>query len=251
MIGPLTRAGRFLRWFLRPFASQEPSFYRAVTACLLAAGLFWQMNALNKTYTTRLELPITWRFDTARFVPLRALPRGLPVTVTGQGWRLLRANLGLGIRPLELHPVPRGGTRYLPAAAHRDVQNSLEPLKMDEWPGDTLRLTFDRRATRRLTLALAEYPASGASEARTSSRAQRNYVTRCEPATVLVRGPASVVAGLPDPWLLVMEEFPAPGDSVEQLVPLRGLPPQVVPNVREVRLRLRTTVPAARRNQQQ
>jgi len=48
-----------------------------------------------------------------------------------------------------------------------------------------------------------------------------------------------------------MEEFPAPGDSVEQLVPLRGLPPQVVPNVREVRLRLRTTVPAARRNQQQ
>lgn len=251
MVGPLTRAGRFLRWFLRPFASQEPSFYRAVTACLLAAGLFWQMNALNKTYTTRLELPVAWRFDTARFVPLRALPSGLPVIVTGQGWRLLRANLGLGIRPLELRPVPRGGTRYLPAAAHRDVQNSLEPLKMDEWPGDTLRLTFDRRATRRLALVLAELPADGPPDAHpVPSRTQRRYVTRWEPATILVSGPASVLAGLPDPWPLAVEEFPAPGDSVDQLVPLRGLPPQVLPDVREVRLRLRTVVPTARHNRQ-
>ncbi len=253
MIGPLTRAGRFLRWFLRPFASQEPSFYRAVTACLLAAGLFWQMNALNKTYTTRLELPVAWRFDTARFVPLRALPRRLPVIVTGQGWRLLRANLGVGVRPLELHPVSRGGTRYLPAAAHRDVQNSLEPLKMDEWPGDTLRLTFDRRVTRRFTLALAEPPTTVTPAARQAGRqAQQRYVARWEPATVLLRGPASVVAALPDPWPLVAEELPAPGDSTEQLMPLRGLPPQVVPNVREVRLHLRASVPSsARRSRQQ
>ena len=113
MIGPLTRAGRFLRWCLRPFAIQEPSFYRAVTACLLAAGLFWQMNALNKTYTTRLNVPLAWRFDTARYVPLRPLPTALPVVVTGEGWRLLRANLGLGVKPLELRPASRRGTRYL------------------------------------------------------------------------------------------------------------------------------------------
>ena len=73
MIGPLTPAGRLLRWFVRPFASREPSFYRAVTACLLAASVFWQMNALNKTYTTELNYPLAWRYDARRYVPLQPL----------------------------------------------------------------------------------------------------------------------------------------------------------------------------------
>ena len=98
MDGPLTRASRLLRWFVRPFQGQEPSFYRAVTACLLAAGLFWQMNALNKTYTTRLDYPLAWHYDSVHYVPLRPLPVALPVTVTGQGWQLLRANMGWGTR---------------------------------------------------------------------------------------------------------------------------------------------------------
>ena len=244
MTGPLTRAGRLLRWFLRPFASQEPSFYRAVTACLLAAGLFWQMNALNKTYTTRLDLPLAWRFDTARFVPLRPLPPTLPVTATGQGWRLLRANLGLGLRPLELHPAPRRGTRYLPAGVRRDVQNALEPLKVEEWPGDTLRLAFDRRATRRLTLALA---ADTADAAAGKFGLRRRYVARFEPATLLVRGPATVLARLPDPLPLLPDGFPAPGDSADQTLTLRTLPPQVRPAVAQVRLRLRAVVAPRRK----
>lgn len=247
MIGPLTRAGRFLRWFLRPFASQEPSFYRAVTACLLAAGLFWQMNALNKTYTTRLNVPLAWRFDTARYVPLRPLPTALPVVVTGEGWRLLRANLGLGVKPLELRPASRRGTRYLPAAAHRDAQASLEPLKLDEWPGDTLRLSFDRRATRRLTLALADAPAALAPETPPAARNRPRYAARFEPNTVVVRGPASVIAALPDPWPLAPEALPAPGDSANQVLALPGLPPQVLANVREVRLRLRALPALPRR----
>ena len=242
MTGPLTRAGRLLRWFLRPFVSQEPSFYRAVTACLLAAGLFWQMNALNKTYTTRLDLPLTWRFDTARFVPLRPLPRGLPVTVTGQGWRLLRANLGVGLRLLELRPVPRGGTRYLPAGVRRDVQNALDPLKVEEWPGDTLRLTFDRRATRRLTLALAPDTAAAARKLRPRPR----YAARFEPATVLVRGPATAVAGLPNLLPLQPAEFPAPGDSTEQTLSLSALPPQVRSGTAQVRLYLKAAATGRR-----
>ena len=104
MVGPLTPAGRLLSWFVRPFASQEPSFYRAVTACLLAAAVFWQMNALNKTYTTELDYPLVWTYNTRRFVPLEALPTSVPVTVTGQGWRLLRCNLKVGVRPAELRP---------------------------------------------------------------------------------------------------------------------------------------------------
>ena len=203
MDGPLNRAGWLLRWFVRPFAGQEPSFYRAITACLLAAGLFWQMNALNKTYTTRLNYPLAWHYDSVHYVPMRPLPAALPVTVTGQGWRLLRANLGWGTHPADLRPVPLPGTRYLPATAwRRGLQNALEGVQITEWAGDTLRLTFDRYASRQLPLAL---PPDSA----------RRYRASFTPAVVTFRGPASLVQALPNPYLIAPPQASAPGKAEE------------------------------------
>ena len=188
MEGPLTRAGTLLRWFVRPFAGQEPSFYRAITACLLAAGLFWQMNALNKTYTTRLNFPLAWHYDSVRYVPLRPLPAKVAVTVTGQGWRLLRANMGWGTHPADLRPVPYPGTRYLPDETwRRGLQSALEGVQVNEWSGDTLRLTFDRYASRRLPLTL---PADSA----------RRYKATFTPAAVTFRGPSSLMQTLPNSY---------------------------------------------------
>jgi len=200
--GPWARAGRLGRWLVHPLIRHEPGFYRAVAVCVLAAGVFWQMNALNKTYSTRLSCPLAWRYDTAHYVSLRPLPAAVPVVVTGQGWRLLRANLGLGLHPAELRPVPRPGTRYLAASTwQHSLQTALEGLQVDEWASDTLRLTFDRYATRRLPLALAA-PDSGRAPA---------YKARFEPATLVFRGPASVVARLPSPYPVALPAGTGPG----------------------------------------
>ncbi|MDO7850948.1 hypothetical protein [Hymenobacter convexus] len=214
MAGPLTRAGRLVRWFVRPFAGQEPSFYRAVTACLLAAGLFWQMNALNKTYTTRVSCPLAWHYDSARYVPLRPLPAALPVTVTGQGWRLLRANMGWGTHPADLRPVPLPGTRYLPPEAwRRGLQTALEGVQVNEWAGDTLRLTFDRYATRRLPLVLV-------------SDSAREHSVRLTPAVVAFRGPATLVNALPSPYPVSLPPGTADtnGTEVDLVAPARVRP---------------------------
>ena len=223
MNGPLTRAGGLLRWFVRPFAGQEPSFYRAITACLLAASLFWQMNALNKTYTTRLNYPLTWHYDSVHYVPLRTLPARLPVSVTGQGWRLLRANLGWGTHPADLRPVPLPGTRYLPAGAwRRGLQNALEGVQVSEWAGDTLRLTFDRYASRRIELGL---PADSV----------RLYKASFEPAIISFRGPASMINALPSPYPIALPPTPARGSSEEVEVAVKA-PARVRPSVATVRL---------------
>ena len=223
MVGPLTRAGRFVRWFARPFVSQEPSFYRAAAACLLASGVFWQMNALNKTYTTRISCPLQWHYDTARYVALRPLPAAVPVTVKGQGWRLLRANLGLGIRPAALRPRARVGTRYLPAAAwQQSLRAALEGLEVSEWAGDTLRLTFDRLRTRTLPLALAP----------DSTHA---YTARFTPARLAFRGPASVLAALPSPYPVALPARRKPGPM--QLTV--AVPPLVRPHAATVQAELR------------
>ena len=224
MDGPLTRAGTLLRWFVRPFAGQEPSFYRAITACLLAASLFWQMNALNKTYTTKLDFPLAWHYDSARYVPLRPLPARVAVSVTGQGWRLLRANLGWGTHPADLRPVPLPGTRYLPDEAwRRGLQNALEGVQVNEWSGDTLRLTFDRIATRRLPLML---PADSA----------RRYKATLTPAVVTFRGPSSLVQALPSPYPVPMPAPDKDGNAEAALIaPVRMRASAVSVHVHAVR----------------
>ena len=230
---PWVRAGRLGRWLVHPFISQEPVFYRAAAVCLFAAVLFWQMNALNKTYSTRLSCPLVWHYDTARYVSLRPLPAAVPVVVTGQGWRLLRANLGMGLRPAELRPVPRPGTHYLSASTwQHSLQTALEGLKVDEWASDTLRLTFDRYATRRLPLVLAA-PDSGRTPA---------YTARFEPASLMFRGPASVVARLPSPYPVAVPAGTGPGAA--RLVV--QAPPLVQPAAAQVRAELRARQPSRR-----
>lgn len=232
MPGPLNRAARLVRWFLRPFAGKEPSFYRAVTACLLAAGLFWQMNALNKTYTTRLNYPLPRHYDSSRYVPKRPLPAALPVTVTGEGWRLLRANLGWGTLPADLRPVPLPGTRYLPADAwRRGLQTALEGVQVNEWAGDTLRLTFDRYATRQLPLAL---PPDSA----------RRYTAHFTPAVVTFRGPASLVNQLPNPYPVVLSSSLASAEEVDVVV---LAPARVRPSVRQANMEYQRRPDAAPR----
>ncbi|MFD2719207.1 hypothetical protein ACFST9_10815 [Hymenobacter monticola] len=221
MAGPLTRASRLVRWFVRPFAGQEPSFYRAVTACLLAAGLFWQMNALNKTYTTRVSCPLAWHYDSARYVPLRPLPTALPVTVTGQGWRLLRANMGWGTHPADLRPVPLPGTRYLPPEAwRRGLQIALEGVQVNEWAGDTLRLTFDRYATRRLPLVLV-------------SDSAQEKAAHLTPAVAAFRGPATLINALPSPYPVALPPGTPDTDGTEVAL---VAPAQVRPSVSSVRV---------------
>ncbi len=224
MAGPLSRAGQLAGWFVRPFAGQEPSFYRAVTACLLAAVFFWQMNALNKTYTTRLDYPLAWRYDSARYVPLRPLPEALPVTVTGQGWRLLRANMGWGTQPAVLRPVPLPGTRYLPADVwRRGLQTALEDVQVTEWAGDTLRLTFDRFATRQLYLSLPRDSA-------------RRFRARFTPAAVTFSGPASLVNALPDPYIVVPHALARHDEETEVQVTVET-PSRVRASVPSVQMR--------------
>ncbi|MDO7873212.1 hypothetical protein Q5H93_00600 [Hymenobacter sp. ASUV-10] len=236
MEGPLSRASRLLRWFVRPFAGQEPSFYRAVTACLLASGLFWQMNALNKTYTTRLNFPLRWHYDTAQYVPLRPLPSQLPVTVTGRGWRLLRANLGWGVQPAELRPKTMPGTRYLPAKVwRRALQTGLEGLEVNESASDTLRLTFDRYATRRLPLTLSQATADSA----------QTYTARFTPSVLTFRGPSSVISQLPNPYPIVL--VGAPADPDENLELAVSLPALVRASARFVLAKVQPRQPDSRR----
>lgn len=226
MAGPLTPAGRLLRWFVRPFASQETSFYRAVTACVLAAGVFWQMNALNKTYTTELDYPLVWRYDARRYVPLQPLPATVPVTVTGQGWRLLRCNLKIDVRPAELRPRAVLSLREVSAPAlRRSLEAAFENLQLKPVAAAPLPVAFDRLGTRRLPLTLAP------------NDSVRPYAVRFIPESLTFSGPASLLARLPSPYPVALPAAPAGSSTGEVQLPVAA-PPGVQVSAALVQVRL-------------
>jgi hypothetical protein len=235
MVGPLTPAGRLLSWFIRPFASQEPSFYRAITACLLAAGVFWQMKALNKTYTTELEYPLAWTYDARRYVPLEPLPASVPVTVTGQGWRLLRCNLKVGVRPAELRPRSLLSAHPVSTTAlRRSLESAFENLQIKPVAAPALTVAFDRLSKRRLPLALA--PADSV----------RPYTVRFTPENLTFTGPASLLAKLPNPYPVALPEAPAGSSTGEVQLPVPA-PAGIQVSAALVQVRLQPQAPAASR----
>lgn len=225
---PLARSARLLRWFLSPFVGQERSYWRAVAACFLAASTFWVLNALNKTYTTRISYPVAWRYDETRYVPTQPLPTEVAVNVTGRGWKLLRRSLPLEVKPAELVLPALPSTRYVTHRSLRPaLQQAMEGLQFNYLLTDTLWVEFDRLVSRRLPLALS--PAADGSAL--------PYVASFTPATIRFRGPASKVNSLPNPYPVHLPQAPAGSTTGDIRVPIGG-PELVEPDVQDVRVRL-------------
>ncbi|SNR73522.1 MULTISPECIES: hypothetical protein [Hymenobacter] len=225
---PTTRPIRWLRWFSVPFFGQERNYWRAVLACFLAASTFWLLNSLNKTYTTRITYPLVWRYNASQYIAVQPLPTEVAVNVTGRGWKLLRRNLGLDVRPAELtlHALP--ATRYVTARSLRPaLQQAMEGLQFNYLLTDTLWVEFDKLVSRRLPLALS--PAADGSAL--------PYAASFTPATIVFRGPASKINALPNPYLVHLPQAPAGSTTGDIRVPIGG-PELVDPNVQDVRVRL-------------
>jgi len=226
---PLARSARLLRWFTRPFYGQGRSYWQAVTACFLAASTFWLLNALGKTYTTRILYPLAWRYDDTRYIAVQPLPTEVAVNVTGRGWKLLRKQLMLDVKPAEI-ALSRGlpATRYVTGRAVRPaLQNAMEGLQFNYLVSDTLWVSFDRLVRRRLPLVLS--PATDGSAL--------PYDARFEPQSVVFQGPAEQVEALASPYPVHLPQAPASSTNGTLRVPIGG-PELVTTNVPEVKVRL-------------
>ena len=224
----LARSSRLLRWFISPFYGQERSYWRAITACFLAASTFWLLNALNKTYTTRITYPLVWRYDASRYIPVRPLPTEVAVNVTGRGWKLLRKNLLLDAKPAEIRLARLPATRFVTGQSLRPaLQAAMESLQFNYILNDTLWVEFDRLITRRVALTLSPNTDGSALP----------YAAVFTPESIAFRGPAATVNRLASPYPVHLPQAPAGSSEGAISVPIGG-PALVETNVQDVRVRL-------------
>jgi hypothetical protein len=129
------------------------SNWKAVALCIFAATVFWLFNALNKSYTTNINLPLVFDYDQENYVPVRPLPEVVRFNVTGVGWNLFRRSAGVKMPPL-IVPLPQPGEvkKIVGSTLPALVANQPEGFAINFVLTDTLHLALEPKSSKWIKL---------------------------------------------------------------------------------------------------
>lgn len=129
--------------------------WKAVVLCIFTATVFWFFNALNKTYTTNINFPLSFDYDNDNFIPVGNLPANVRLNVTGNGWELFKRSTGVKLDPLEI-PLERPGDvkKIVGSGLKFSFTNQLNGLEINHVLSDTIYLDLEPKAGRWIKLAV-------------------------------------------------------------------------------------------------
>lgn len=191
--------------------------WKAVVLCILAATIFWFLNSLNENYTSNVNFPLTFDYNTEQYIPVEPLPDRLSVNVTGMGWDLFRRSAGFKMPPLVI-PLERPSAvkkivgTTLPAL----ISGQLEGLHINFIVNDTIYLDIEEKNKLRVFVSIdsiEQYIRSG--------YGITSAVT-IAPDSILVEGPESVIREMTEPFNLVLDQRNIDDDFEEEVEVLPG-----------------------------
>nr|MCU0468761.1 hypothetical protein [Arcicella sp.] len=124
--------------------------YKAVFISLLAAIIFWIMNALNKDgYSQKMSFPLQFSYNDSLYIPTQPLPEKISVNVSGNGWNLLRKAFALDITPVKYSIEKPLKTKYLNTGSLTDsLSDYIKDVKVNYVVADRFDLEFDRKISK-------------------------------------------------------------------------------------------------------
>jgi hypothetical protein len=128
--------------------------YKAIAICLLAAIIFWIMNALNKDgYSLRIPFPLQFSYNDSLYIPTQPLPEKISVNVSGNGWNLLRKVFAVNVNPIKYSISKPLKTRMLNTGSLTDsVSEYIKDVKINYVVADRFELEFDRKVSKQFTV---------------------------------------------------------------------------------------------------
>jgi YbbR domain-containing protein len=169
--------------------SQSKTDYKAVAICLLAAIIFWIMNALNKEgYSEKISFPLQFSYNDSLYIPTQPLPQKISVNVSGSGWNLLRKALALDITPIKYSVSKPLKTRLLNTASLTDsLSEYIKDVKINYVVADRFELEFDRKISREFRVKI------DSSNISLKDRYVITSLINVNPRTITLTGPESVL----------------------------------------------------------
>lgn len=122
--------------------------------CLLLATFFWFLSSLSKSYTTQLQIPLSYTSYNKSFILTEEPSQALTIQVSGNGFELLGEQMSLNRRAIEVDlskAVRINSNKYgIPTSSLENfIYNSLDKdLKLERMMDDSILLQTDRRVER-------------------------------------------------------------------------------------------------------
>lgn len=186
--------------------------WTVVLLCFSTAATFWFFNALNKSYTTRVDYPIELIFNRDSMVMVKEPPREVTINVTGGGWQLFKRTISLNSAPVYLQLENPEQTRYFTARnLLPEFSNQLNDLNVNYVINDSIFFKIEPYADRKLAIQL---------DSGSISLQENFYITSAvhlEPDSVNFHGPVSLVNRLPEIFMVSLSERNIDDDYDEEL----------------------------------
>ena len=134
---------------MKPIPSKKTD-YKAVAVSVLAAIVFWIMNALNKDgYSQKMSFPLQFSYNDSLYIPIQPLPEKISVNVSGSGWNLLRKAFTFDDTPIKYLVSKPLKTRFLNTGSLTDsLSEYIKDVKINYVVADRFELEFDRKISK-------------------------------------------------------------------------------------------------------
>lgn len=169
--------------------------------CVLAASLFWLLNALNKEgYSLNVNYPIRFLYNDSLYLPTSALPKTVMVNVSGSGWNLL-GHSWIPFRTPSVDYVVRNPLRESlinTATMATSLGEQAKNLRINYVVADTLELRFEPRMVRIVQLM----PDSAQISRALAPRFVVASLINIRPRTITIEGPRRLVQGISDTLII-------------------------------------------------
>lgn len=164
--------------------------YKAIFICLLAAIIFWIMNALNKDgYSQKISFPLQFSYNDSLYIPTQPLPEKISVNVSGNGWSLLRKAFALDITPIKYSISKPLKTKLLNTGSLTDsLSEYIKDVKINYVVADRFELEFDRKVSKDFTVKV------DSSNIALKERYVITSLINVNPRIITLTGPESVLA---------------------------------------------------------
>ena len=171
--------------------------WKIILLCFSTAATFWFFNALNKTYTTRINYPVHLTYNRDSLVAVKDPPEEIPINVTGGGWQLLKRTISVNIEPVEIKPENPVQTQYFTAANLLPFFSAqLSDLNINYVSTDTVFFKIEPFAEKKLSIKLDSFSIQLKENFHVTSR------LNIEPDSVFFRGPVSLINKLPEVFMV-------------------------------------------------
>lgn len=198
--------------------------WKVVVLSILGATTFWFFNAMNKSYDTRVDYPLSYTFAEDSVVVIKPLAKQIKIDVTSGGWNLIRKTLRINATPINIPLDNPTEIKFL-------TRSSLIPMISDQLDGlrliyvvtDTLFFNIEEKITKKLPVYIDSISIPLSQSYRMISPIS------CNIDSAIVSGPKSTMSQMPEYVQLDFSNMSIDGNFDDELGYFVGEHVQVQP----------------------